>query len=326
MENNSIIIINHISLVPLLNVQTIEFILLLIIEIFAIIYTLFLLIYIVLHWQLIVIKALHNHPILLLIIISFFYIILDLPFTINSYRLGYDNPRTVSFCLWWYWIDSTLMTISLCFTATASIQRYFFIFKTHLLRIRRTRWIIHYIPLIFCIIYPPLFYLIIILFYPCKTLNINDSQYCLSPCYVKNPLLLNIDWMINSALPLIIIILATGILVGWMIHSMWNLDHPQLFIWKKQKKLILQLLAFSLVYASGWTPSTVIYLLKIFSLDTFNENQSIIIYLCYMSYFICPLQPFICLFILPEPFHYIKDKVKQILSKPFVTPIVIIQS
>ena len=307
------------------SIQTIEFILLLTIEICSIICTLFLLIYISFHWQSMITKALCNHAILLLIIVSLLYITLDLPFTIKSYYLGYDTPLTPSFCLFWYWIDYTLVCISLLLIATASVQRYFFLFKTHLLRIRRTRWILHYIPLIICIVYPPLFYLLTIVLYPCERLIIIDSQFCLAPCYFKNSILLGIDCMIHSVLPLIITIAAHAVLVGWIIRAMWSVNGQQLLLWKRQKKLILRILAFSLVYVIGWTPSTVVFVLEAFSLNNFSKNESVIIYLYYMSYFICPLQPFICLFVIPEPIHFVKDKFKQMLRRFKMASVVAIQ-
>ncbi|UJR32228.1 hypothetical protein I4U23_019693 [Adineta vaga] len=262
-----------------------------------------------------VIKALSNHAILLLIIISFIYITFDLPFIINSYYLGYDYPRTSSFCLFWYWIDYTLICTSLFLVATASVQRYVFLFKTYLLRIRRTRWILHYIPLIISIVYPSLFYFIMIVFYPCEYSYSGQSLYCSAPCYFTNSILLNIDSVLHSVLPLVVTVSAHVILVCWMIRSMWRLNGRQLLLWKRQKKLIYQIFAFSLLYVIGWSPSIIVSVLQAFSLNNFNQNQSAIIFLYGMSYFICPLQPFICLFVIPEPIRFIKMKSKELIRK-----------
>jgi hypothetical protein len=153
-----------------------------------------------------------------------------------------------------------------------------------------------------------------------------DSEHCSYPCYFQNSILVHIDWMINDVLPLIIIILAHAILVSWMLYSMWNLNHSRLLLWKRQKKLILQLLAFSSLYVIGWTPTTIVSVLEAFCPDIFDGHGPVIAYIYYMSYFICPLQPFICLFILPEPLHFIKNKVKQILTRGTVIPIITIRS
>jgi hypothetical protein len=151
------------------SVYIITFILLLIIEIPSILCTIFILIFVYFNWHLIMIKVLHNHAIFLLMIISLLYITFDLPFIISYYHLHYDRFRTRSFCLWWYWLDYTLVLISLFLTATASIQRHILVFNARWLHGTRRRWILHYIPLIFCIFYPSLFYFILIFFYSCVT-------------------------------------------------------------------------------------------------------------------------------------------------------------
>jgi hypothetical protein len=106
------------------------------------------------------------HGIFLLTIISLLYTILDLPFTISFYRLGHNSPKTPSFCLWWYWIDHSILTISLFLTATASVERHILIFRSAWLNIYHGRWILHYIPLIFCVVYPPIYYLILMYLHP----------------------------------------------------------------------------------------------------------------------------------------------------------------
>ena len=131
-------------------------------------------------------KALHNHSVILLIIVSLFYSTLDLPFTISNYHLGYDRFRTSSFCHWWYWIDYTLLATSLILTATASVQRHILIFNIHWLRIRRTRWLFHFIPLIISTLYPASLYIGLIYFYPCQTVNDEESLTCPDACYSSN--------------------------------------------------------------------------------------------------------------------------------------------
>ena len=79
----------------------------------------------------------------------------------------------------------------------------------------------------------------------------------------------------------------------------------------RQKKLTLQLLAFSLLYTIGWTPSVVISLLqKAFFPNLYDERPSLY-YINNSNYFICPLQPFICFFALPDFMNYINDIFKQ---------------
>ena len=302
------------------------FILLLCIELLALLSTAFILIHVAFHWNLMFTKARHNHAILLLIVTSFAYIALDLPFTISSYRLGYDIVRGKLFCAWWYWLDYSLLAVSLFITATASVQRYILIFKAHLLRQSRARWLLHYIPLLLCLIYPPIIYLIAILFYPCSQLTIDDGPYCSSPCYTYNSILITLDWILHSALPLLTIVLAHLVLATWMLYSMRRLKQQQPIIWKRQKTLLLQLLAFGSLYVVGWAPATIVALLNIFFPDKIDDSVPIFTYLTFTGYFICPLQPLICLFVLTEPIRFIKDAMKGRLGLFRVTPVIVIGS
>lgn len=178
-----------------------------------------------------VIKTLCHHAILLLIIISFFYVTLDLPFSISYFHFGYDIIRTPSFCLWWYWIDYTILAISLFVTATASIQRHILIFNSQWLRIQRARWLLHFIPLILCILYPTFFYLGFIYFYPCKISYDEESLTCPSPCYANDLILYNIDWIINCIFPVFVIVLANIVLICRVIYSMQKIRQRQSNNW-----------------------------------------------------------------------------------------------
>ena len=90
--------------------------------------------------------------------------------------------------------------------------------------------------------------------------------------------------------------------------------------WKRRRKLTMQLLFLSLLYILGWTPSTILSVIQNFSQSDLINDLPQLEYLGYLTYFVCPLQPFICLFGLPELIKTLKRKLKQ--SK--VTPIIII--
>jgi hypothetical protein len=296
-----------------------EFRLLLVVEILSSICTLLILCYIVCDGRTTVIKAVHNHALLLIIVLSFCYIALDLPFTINSYRLGYDVFRSVAFCRWWYWVDYTLVGLSLLVTAVASLQRYILVFKGDLLRQHRTRWLLHYLPLLLCLIYCPLFYLVIIFFYPCPA--IDGDLYCVSPCYTSNHVLITLDWTLHSVLPLAIIAVSNIVLVGWMMSAMRHFTHEQRAIWQRHRKMTLQLSAFATLYVIGWTPTTVIAFLEIYSVTDVHNPPPALNYLYYFSFFICPLQPLLCLVVMPEPIRFLRINVRRLMTRTIKTPV-----
>ena len=300
----------------------ITFTLLLIVEIPSIVCTLLIIIYCLFHWHSMVTKSLHNHAILLLIVVSLLYITLDLPFTISSKRLGYDRFRTPSFCLWWYWIDYTLLSTSLSLTAVAGIQGHILIFNNHWLRIRRTRWLLHFIPLIICTLYPAFFYLVFIYLYPCKSLYDEESLTCPEACYYNNIILFSVDWITNYISPVCIIVLANITLICRVMFSMHKLHRRQSNTWKRQSKLSLQLLSLSSLYALGWTPATCVSLIQMYFLPNLYDDLPELYYIYDSTYFVCPLQSFICLFALPDVIKCIKTYAKRLLSRSTGTTVV----
>ena len=294
----------------------IMFILLLIVEIPSIICTCFILTFFFCNWHSMMIKGVRNHAIFCLIIVSLLYVTLDLPFIISFNHLGYDRFRTLTFCRWWYWLDYTLLIMSLMLTATASVQRHILIFNHHCLRIRRKRWLFHFIPLIFCLIYPPLFYTIVVFFYPCVSILDKSSLVCSSPCYTYNYILHYFDWMFNTIFPVVIIVVANIALICRVICAMEKLHGRQSRTRKRQRKLTLQLLALSSLYVLGWGPSTTISVIEKFFLTNLYEKRPDLYYINNSSYFVCPLQPLICFFALPELLNLIKKKMNKRLAIP----------
>lgn len=296
---------------------SVQFIVLLIIEILSIMCTILVLIYLICYWQTLVKRALRNHVLFILVVISFLYLIMDLPFTINSYRLGQDQPRYHSFCLWWYFLDYVLIVASIFLTAIASIQRHILIFHAQWFYSSRVKCLSHYLPIFMCIFYPIIFYLATIIFYPCHRLEIEDSLYCPQPCYTDSFVLFNIDWIFNTAFPLLTIILANFTLIVRVIRSMRKIRRRQSLTWKRQRKLTLQLLSLSYLYVLGWVPSTVLSILQSFTRPTLLEDIPQLDYLNFLTYFVCPLQSFICLLGLPELIKRIKGVCRRFVIVPF---------
>ena len=287
------------------------FILLIIIDIASILCTIFILTFFFVNWRSLMSRVLHNHAIFLLIIISFLYVTLDLPITINHYRLGYDSLRTRSFCLWWYWLDYTLVVISLLLTAIASIQRHILVFHTRWLHSRHLRYFLHYFPLIFCFLYPSLFYFILLFLYPCEHIIDHHRWNCPYPCYSTQHLLFYIDWLVNTICPVLIIVIANVTLITRVMYSMRRFRRCRSRTWRRRRRLTSQLLAFSSLYVLGWIPPTTISIIEMFLLPNLYIHRPNLYHINISSYFVCPLQPFICFFALPKLMKLMKNRLRQ---------------
>ncbi|CAF3755068.1 unnamed protein product [Adineta steineri] len=129
-------------------------------------------------------RALNSHVLILLLISNSIQTVTDIPLRLSYYYTGKILPFTVSYCYFYYFIDLYLFTTCFLLLAWASFERHILIFHSQIFNRFRTRLIGHYIPLSFCIIYPLLYYIIFIFFYPCENTYDPVNSYCIAICYL----------------------------------------------------------------------------------------------------------------------------------------------
>ena len=272
------------------------------------------------HWDSMVNKSLHHHAVFLLTLVSLLYTAIDLSISMNYFRLGYHPYRSIPFCLWWYWFEYSVLTMSLLLTATASLQRHILIFHSHWLLVRNRRLLLHYLPLWICMVYPPIFYIGFMFLYSCEVyFNPNDG-WCAYPCYMDSLLLYNVDWLSNIVSPVFFIVLANGSLLVRVVRSMRRVRQGYHRIWKRQRRLTLQLFALSSLYLIVWFPTTVVALLHAFLLPNLYEDVPNIYQIYHLIYFVCPLQAILCVFSLPELMTLIRQVVRRSFRRTVVAP------
>ena len=120
-------------------------------------------------------------------------ILTELPFTLAFLHRGVVAADHL--CPVWILINYTLFILSISLTTWASIERYFFIYHEHF--INRHRILLHYAPIGYLIVYTPLFYVGLVLFYPCQQAYNLYSYLCAGPCYLLQIVPCLIDWCIN---------------------------------------------------------------------------------------------------------------------------------
>lgn len=292
----------------------------------SIVVSLLILIFFFANWRSMIKKALNCHTILLLTVISFLYTSFDLPFSLNYFRLGYHPYRSIPFCLWWYWFDYSLLGMSLFLTATASVQRHILIFHSHWFSVGKRRLFLHYVPLMASMAYPPAFYFIFIFLYRCEVYFNESDGWCAYPCFIDNTVLFGLDWLLNNILPVFVIVLANVVLLIRVICSMRRIRRQRSYVWKRQKRLTLQLFAFSFLYVIVFTPTTVLALLHAFALPNLYDDIPNLYYMYHMIYFVCPLQSFLCIFALPELTQFLKRSLKQLTVRSRVAPALSLRS
>jgi hypothetical protein len=226
---------------------------------------------------------------------------------IDFNRLGRVSPATPSYCTWWTFLEYTLNGAGEMLMATISIQRHILVFQGNLFNVRLYLYLFHHLPLLFCIIYPIILYLIIVVFYPCDGTQWDySSNACgLANCYlVYNKVLATYDWAVDNGLPMIVIILANAALVVRVIRQ--KLRRQGAVSWRKQRRMTLQLLSISSLYFIAWFPNLVIGLIQQLILPTFLIEIQMQ-YIFYLTYLVCLLVPWVCLGLFPEFIKWIRN-------------------
>jgi len=259
-----------------------------------------------------VLRKLRYKALLPLLIVNFLQLTLDLPMATNYYRLDRVSPATSTYCKWWLFIESTLEIENQYLAAAISIQRHILVFQPNILNVRRTRYLLYYLPLLLCVIYPIIFYMSAVLFYPC-----DDTQWDFTEnvcgntaCYLSgNDILATFDWIVNGTLPTIVIILANIVLVIRVIKQ--KNRRQQMITWSKQRRMTLQLLSISSVYLFVWFPSIVTGVMdQFYNSDVLSEIEAD--YIGDLTYVVCIFVPWICIGLLPEFMKWILKQFRRL--------------
>ncbi|CAF1513861.1 unnamed protein product [Adineta ricciae] len=284
----------------------IKFFILILLEIPAVLISLLIFIFFRTHRSRLKIRQ--NGSICLLLIVNFIKLSTDIPMTIHFFYFHYVIPAISTYCTWWTFLAYSLSSICEFLTAIISIQRHILIFQPHLLQMRLKRYILYYSPLLLCIIYPIIFYMFAIFFYPCDgTQWIFTENGCgFANCYfIYDKVLSTFDWLVNNGLPIVIILVANIALVVRVIKE--KSQRQQIVTWRKHRRLTLQLMSVSSLFLIAWLPSLIIALIQQlisseFALQIQLDYITELIYLLYL------LLPWICLGLLPECVQWISKK------------------
>jgi hypothetical protein len=255
-----------------------------------------------------------NHVIIVLLIIGLIIELLDIPFLISFLHLGIVQPSTPAICLIWWYIDIGLNSACIIIMAWGSVQRYLLIFHARMFLNKTKRIISHYLPLISLLLYILIFYMIAIIFPPC----INTYDYTLPvcndfPCYLNDPILGVWDSVVNNIIPVIIISIFSLVLLFRVYYRKRRLHQPNL--WRKQRKMTIQLLFSAVLYLIPNLPLNVFFFARLCGLSENSQVQTQL-YFDFLCYFIIFLYPFVCLGSLSELRKKVKWRGLFLLKQP----------
>ncbi|UJR38533.1 hypothetical protein I4U23_031201 [Adineta vaga] len=276
----------------------VKFAILLTLQIPSLVLSLLILIFFSIHRS--ILRARQNQALFVLLIINFIQVTFDLPMVIHYNHLGRVSPATHAYCTWWTFLEYTLNGAGEMLMATISIQRHIIVFNAGAFKIRSFRYLFHHLPLLICIIYPIILYLIIIVFDSCDGTqwDFNANVCGLANCFmVYNKPLAAADWGVNNGFPIIVITVANVALIIRVVRQRIRCHGS--VSWRKQRKMTLQLLSISCLYIIAWFPGIIVAIIQHLVLPTFLLEIQIE-YIFYLTYMICLFIPWICLGLFPE--------------------------
>jgi hypothetical protein len=177
----------------------------------------------------------------------------------------------------------------------ATIQRYLLVF--HKAFYMKWKVLTHYCTLLFCCLYPPIYYLYFTFFFPCVN-NYDYSQpLCGEACFTFSKIAVLIDYFGNILLPVSTIVVVNCMLLMKVIllkrrmASKSTSAAQDQSLWKKNRRMIVQLMTIATATSLSWLPFIICAIA-----DTFNSSLvsgNLLTLLNFLPYFNCMLTPFL---------------------------------
>lgn len=233
--------------------------------------------------------ALHNHAIIIFLLIALMYELTIYPWMLYFYHRQGIWQRTRFFCTIWLFIDWGLYYTQTMLFAWATIERHILIFHERWVSTKMKRLFIHYTPLIILAFYCLIYYIVILFYPPCKNIFDNYFMICVDSCLMKSFSLYTYDTIVHQiSSNLIIVIFSIGLLIRirWQKHRV-----GQTLTWRKHWKMTVQLLFISMVYLIFSLPLTIINFLDLFGVhrDKIFNFTEYALFLNYCTILLCPI-------------------------------------
>ena len=242
--------------------------------------------------------ALHNHTVIVLLLIALIFQMTDIPWYLDFIRHGFVRPSAPTRCLIWWLVDLGFYNTNALVLAWASIERHILVFHNQWVSTRRKRFFCHYAPLVCLLLYSMFYYALVIFVPPCKHTFIYTLPVCAaSPCHLLHPILGLWEMGVHGCLSTMIIALFSIALPIRVIKIKYR--GTQCFRWRKYRKMILQLLSISVLYLLLNFPVMIISVARLCGLPA-DAGVQVQLVAFFLTYGVMFLLPFVCLASLPR--------------------------
>ncbi|CAF1020567.1 unnamed protein product [Adineta ricciae] len=252
--------------------------------------------------------ALHNHAIIVFLLIGLFYQATLYPWMLYYYNYEGIWHRSSLFCTIWAFIDWGLYYTQMILFAWASMERHILIFHHNWLSTRQKRLFVHYLPLVMLLLYCLVYYILTIFFPPCKNTFDVSQMTCVVLCYLfQSFALYTYDTLVHQVLPNLIIVIFS---IALLLRVHWQKKRVGKSLqWRKHWKMTGQMLFISTIYLLFALPITLMNFLHLCGLSR-NVSAQLMDYLFVFNYCMILLWPFACAWSLPQ----LKYKLKNVFN------------
>ena len=215
-----------------------------------------------------------------------------MPFYLNFIIHSYVVPANPSICLIWWFNDIGIYNGVTVIMAWTAAERHILIFHDQWVSTSRKRMFVHYLPLLFFILYILIYYVYAIYGFPCVNTYDYTSVVCGgSPCYENDPGMRMWDLLANNIIPAL---LEPILSFAFVFRVIWHKQRSNLPIqWRKQRKMMIQLLSLSSLNLTFNVPLNIIQIGHFCGLSQ-DVGADAAQYFYFFSYFVIFIFPFIC--------------------------------
>jgi hypothetical protein len=235
--------------------------------------------------------ALHNHTIIVLLILALVFQLIDVPWYLDFIRHGIVWPQTPAHCKVWWLVDLGFYNTAAIILAWTSIERHILIFHDRWVSTQKKRFYVHYLPLIILLSYATIYYTVLIFFPPCEHTYPYTLPVCsATPCHLLIPVLGLWEMGVHGCLcTMIIACFSIALLVRVVMHRQRVANRA--LKWKKYRKMLIQLLSISAVYLLFNFPIMILSVARQCGLpaNVGVEEELVAFFLTYWVMFLLPI-------------------------------------
>ncbi|CAF1192014.1 unnamed protein product [Adineta steineri] len=243
-------------------------------------------------------RGLHNHVMIILLIMCLIAELTTIPWTMYLFLYRVAWIQTPTFCMIWRFFDTITYTTTAKLVGWASVERHILIFHDQWVSTKKKRFFIHYLPLIFIVLYGVVIYGTITPMNNCNRPFYYFIPMCAYSSCVYNSLAFGLyEFMTGAILSSVLIGFGSIFLILRVIVRKRRLQ--QQIQWRKHRKMILQLLSVSSLFFVLYLPPVMLAAAHKVGVPSYVGAQYNT-YASLFSYYIAFLFPFTCLSTIPQ--------------------------